>query len=486
MSKLVEASDPVRKRRARVGLIVALVVIVVLGLVAGFAIWHGQTSRAAETRTHQTRTAKIERTSLVAGFVMSGTLAYGAPTTLGGGGGVVTKLPQVGQTVATGQVVMEVEGSPVFLLQGDIPLWRAIGPGSSGVDVAMVRDALIKLGLSAGTAGAQDYDQGLSDGIAQLYANAGYQRVPATADQAKAQEAAQQALSTAKDGLATAQAALDAAKKKQPGRAELLQADTAVNQAQAAYDAVLRGECESMGATQSGCGQVQIVQAKGALDLAIAQRDDLKKPADTTNELLAVTEAQRGVDKAQAEFDTTQGNMVAPQSVLMAPEAQIRIDGVSAKLGVPADGAILTWTRTLLYGKVDLSEAQRRLLASGAAATLKLPDGSELQGKVGEITDSKTDTTTGQVTPASARIDLDDQAGAAAAGLNAVTVTFVQDTAEDTLVVPVTALMALAEGGYCVERPDGTLVGVEVGLVADTRAQISTDELREGDEVIIP
>jgi hypothetical protein len=54
-------------------------------------------------------------------------------------------------------------------------------------------------------------------------------------------------------------------------------------------------------------------------------------------------------------------------------------------------------------------------------------------------------------------------------------------------------LIALAEGGYAVEKvtPDsapgtGTLVPVEVGLVAEAKVQISSPDLREGDQVITP
>jgi hypothetical protein len=55
------------------------------------------------------------------------------------------------------------------------------------------------------------------------------------------------------------------------------------------------------------------------------------------------------------------------------------------------------------------------------------------------------------------------------------------------LVVPVTALLALSEGGYAVELENGTLVGVEIGLIQDTRVQIlpTTGDLSEGDLVVI-
>ena len=60
--------------------------------------------------------------------------------------------------------------------------------------------------------------------------------------------------------------------------------------------------------------------------------------------------------------------------------------------------------------------------------------------------------------------------------------------AEDALSVPVEALLALAEGGYALERPDGSLVGVETGAFADGYVAVTptSGDLAEGDEVVVP
>ncbi|MDR2895055.1 MAG: hypothetical protein LBV30_00145 [Propionibacteriaceae bacterium] len=488
------ASGPLelKRRRRRTGIIVGIVALAIIAGLSAFAIWHGIAGQDDGRSDIKTRTAKVERTSLVAGFKLSGTLGYGDPVTLGGGGGVVTKLPEVGQTIPAGGVVMEVEGAPVFILQAAIPLWRNIGPGTVGVDVAMARDALISLGINAGEAGNQTYDQALSNGIATLYANAGYQSLPLTSEQQQNAKAAQEALTSAQNVLSDAKATLANASKSTATKSQLIQADAAVNEAQSRLNIAKSKVCPSADdpAFDPTCTPdslaADIQAAQDAVNLAVAQRDELKSPPDTSAQQQAVNQAQQGVDQAQAAYDQAVGNTLATQFILVVPEKEIRVDSVTAKLGVAADGPVLAWTRTLLYGKVELTDAQRALLATGTVAELTLSDGSTLEGTVGDITDSKTDPSTGMITPATARIDLADQAAAAAVGVSAVSVTFVQDTAEDTLVVPVTALMALSEGGYCVQRPDGSLVGVEVGLVADTRVQVKSDQLKQGDEVIVP
>ncbi len=63
-------------------------------------------------------------------------------------------------------------------------------------------------------------------------------------------------------------------------------------------------------------------------------------------------------------------------------------------------------------------------------------------------------------------------------------------TSRDTSsILPVTALLALAGGGYAVEVSDGAtshLVGVEPGLYADGYVEVTSDELREGQKVVVP
>ena len=70
-----------------------------------------------------------------------------------------------------------------------------------------------------------------------------------------------------------------------------------------------------------------------------------------------------------------------------------------------------------------------------------------------------------------------------------MTVSVVTSAAPGVTAVPVDALLALAEGGYAVERPvagGGTeLVAVEVGAFADGWVQV-TGDLAEGDDVVVP
>ena len=466
------------RRRVLIGVGSAVLVLV---LVALGAIWAGNRS-SSPTSQASMRTAVVERTSLVSGFVLSGTLGYGDATPLGGGGGIVTKVPEAGQMIAVGGVVMEVEGAPVFLLQGTLPLWRVIGPGISGPDVGMVRVSLAGMGYGSGD--SQIYDQDLSDAIGAMYAAAGYQTVPPSADQQQALSTAQQTLDTAQAALSDAQTSLANAKNRTPSQTELVSAQNGLNDAKRTLNAVMNGQCPDP--THTPCTASEIADAQEAVNLAQAQWNDVNAAPDTTAEQAQVTAAQRQVNDAQAAMDKLGMNTVGPQSVLVVPEAQIRIDNVVASVGLPATGTVLTWTKTTLVGRANLTDAQKSMLTTGTAAIMTLTDGTEVDGTVAQITDSSTDPASGQAIPATVRIDIPDQTAVAQLGPGAVKISFVQDEVEDTLVVPVTSLMALAEGGYCVERPDGTLVPVKLGLIADTRAQVFSDDLHEGDQVVVP
>ncbi|MDR1511875.1 MAG: hypothetical protein LBS56_00105 [Propionibacteriaceae bacterium] len=504
-----KAPSPLRRWRPAIIAAVATVVLVAGGVTA-WTLGHGTDDKATDK---ELRTVAVERGSLAAGFKIPGTLGYGEASDLSSAQeAVVTKLPEAGQMISTGQVIMEIEGSPVFLLQGDLPLWRDIGAGVTGKDVANLRDALAKIGLDAGS--GQAYDAALSQAIAQLYLRAGYAEPVAMAEDKVGQEAAKKALDQAREaladaqlgvteaqqGLTEAQQALTAAKNAKPDEASLLQAQATADSANAVYQAALNGDCTLAGAQV--CTDQVVKAARTQVDIAVAALNQLNQTPDTTMQERAVTSAERAVTtaqkgassaqqavtEAQKAYDGTLENTVGPKNILIVPEPQIRIDEVEASVGAPARGVILTWTKTTLYAQAELTAAQERMLATGMKATIVLKDATEVQGTVAEITEAHTDMTTYQSYPPSLRADVDDQATLAQLGPGAVTISFVSDEADDTLIVPVTALVVPAEGGYCVQVAEGgttRYVRVEIGLIADTRVQILSGDLAEGDLVVV-
>jgi hypothetical protein len=453
----------------------------------GAAVWWGAAhADKKEQRQSEVRTALVERTSLTAGLELRAVLAYGEPQELAGASGMVTKAPEAGSTHTAGSALLEIEGNPVFLLRGDVPLWRDLGVGMSGVDVDTLREGLVELGYAAGAPAATPFDSQLAAAIDALYADAGYAAPSSRPASQETQAETSQELATAQESLAQARQALTAVQQG-PGSKDRTDAANAVAAAERALATAKKCTPSQRSENPEPGGLCDQVAAQEAVNSAKAGQADLLKTPDTTAEQAAVSAAQANLDAAQTKADRARLSGVGPKDVLIIPTEEIRVDQVKAKVGQSAEGAVVTWTDTTISAQADLTDAQQKLLVTGAEVTVTLPDGTVLPGVIGQVSAARQDQETWETIPARARIDIEDQGTLAANGISGVTVALIQDEAEDVLAVPVTALLALSEGGYAVELVDGTLVGVEVGVIQDTRVEIipTTGDLEAGDEVVI-
>ncbi|MDQ1661754.1 MAG: hypothetical protein QOJ68_1734 [Blastococcus sp.] len=99
-----------------------------------------------------TSLSTVTRRSLSTRTQLNGTLGYvGSYTVLGQQAGTVTWLPRPGQVIRQGQVLYRVDGTPVVLLYGSTPAYRALVVGATaadmtGADVAQLNHDLVALG----------------------------------------------------------------------------------------------------------------------------------------------------------------------------------------------------------------------------------------------------------------------------------------------------------------------------------------------------
>lgn len=115
---------------------------------------------------------------------------------------VVTAVPVVAnQEVAPGDIVLEMSGRPVILLQGAVPFYRDLQPGDHGDDVARLQQSLTAIGYDLAPDG--EYGPATAAAVERLYADRGYE-APTVGDPAAVKEASRAVLS--------AQYALDDAK----------------------------------------------------------------------------------------------------------------------------------------------------------------------------------------------------------------------------------------------------------------------------------
>jgi peptidoglycan hydrolase-like protein with peptidoglycan-binding domain len=195
------------------------------------------------------------------------------------------------------------------------------------------------------------------------------------------------------------------------------------------------------------------------------------------------------VKRWQDALGMTQTGVVQPSDAVVQPGA-IRVAEVLGALGAQASGPLLSVTGTERQVSIDLAATRQGLLAAGDAVEVVLPDDTRLEGAVASVGTVVTPGNDQQGTQASVKVLVTLTDPTAAVGLDQapVSVSIVKSQATGVLAVPVEALLALAEGGYAVERVSGAtseLVAVQTGAFADGRVEVIGD-LAEGDEVVVP
>ncbi|OZG64219.1 peptidoglycan-binding protein [Bifidobacterium hapali] len=181
-----------------------------------------------------------------------------------------------------------------------------------------------------------------------------------------------------------------------------------------------------------------------------------------------------------------------PASVAVVPATPIRITTVNAKLG--ASGASpASYTGTALHVAATLTATQAATFKAGDAAQVVLPDNTTIDTTLSAVDQGGQATgKDGQVTSPSARIDFPDQSKVAAFGATSVNLIIPNASAtatSETLIVPVTALVASAGNSYAVDVVRGERlerIAVEIGLVANAQVQLTkADGLNVGDKVVV-
>lgn len=176
--------------------------------------------------------------------------------------------------------------------------------------------------------------------------------------------------------------------------------------------------------------------------------------------------------------------------VVFAP-GPVRLAAHLTDVGGQAGGPALSVTGLERLVDVDLDASRQGIVAVGQAVEVELPDGSVVGATVRSIASSVTpgDPMQGTSATVAVVVVLDDATAAAGLDQAPVDVRVVSVQAEGALAVPIEALLALAEGGYAVERSDGSLVGVELGADADGYVAVTPlggEALEVGDELVVP
>ncbi|MGW8888717.1 peptidoglycan-binding protein [Streptomyces sp. NPDC055749] len=179
-----------RKRPLRTSVItIAVAVAAAAGVAAGTGALGGDSDTSASAApTGPPKTAKVESTSLTRTETVNGSLGYGDATSVqaasgsassagadkeatqgeqsaeSSGSGLVTWLPEGGDTIKRGGTVYRLDDVKVPLLYGSTPLYRTVGSGSEGKDVKLLEENLAALGHTGFTVD-DEYTDGTAEAV---------------------------------------------------------------------------------------------------------------------------------------------------------------------------------------------------------------------------------------------------------------------------------------------------------------------------------
>ena len=335
------------------GIVIAIAVLsAVVGWVASSRI-QSRAEVAARTAAPQPSPILVpaEARALSTDVVTRGKARFGSPqqlsippTALKSQVAIVSELPLLGAEVGEGDVVLIASGRPVFLLAGDHPSFRDLGPGVQGEDVRQLEAALDRMGFAPGAVDGV-YDHDTEAAVAQWYRSEGFDPFEASAEQLAAIRALQgevvgaqidvldadSAIAAAEAELAVArgahESALLASRRGPEGFAAAQAAAAAANRAaaaevatkQAALDTLLAGPAPTpVSAREIATAQAELAAAQANAEVtrisgeqAIAEAQATGTPADVAN---ALALAQAANQAAAAEVAVKQVALSALQS----------------------------------------------------------------------------------------------------------------------------------------------------------------------------
>ena len=501
--------DRKRPGRRRIWWIIAVVVVIAAVVAIIVLSNRGNDGQAAPEALN---TATVELTDLVATETLSGTLGYGSAepltfrssadgivTVIGLASGFVTDIVQEGEIVVSGDVLYDVNTRPVVVLEGDIPAYRAFSNRmSDGPDVEQLERALVDLGYDPGgeISVDEDFTSATADAIELLQGAIG------------AEETGQLALGDVifapTSASFVADVLVDIADQVAPGTPIIATSAPVGGTVTSIADegsVIGRGEVlltidqepvilligdipayRTMTAGVEGDDVAQLEQ--NLADLGFDDVDGFVVDGDYDTATTLAVAAWQAATGASPDGVVNLGDVHVSPTPVRISEALVR-PGDAVGNGTP----ILRSSVSSTFVTVELSTDDQDLVDVGEAVVVVLPDGSREAAVVTDIGSVVLATQQGD-TYFEMTVTLEDPDAAQGLDEAPVDVEVIGDRADDVLVVPVTALVALAEGGYAVEvaQADGStsLVAVDPGLFADGFVEVTSSGLEPGMQVVVP
>lgn len=485
--------------RRRLGVVVSAVVLVGAGgWFAGTQVQSPADAAAAHRAPKAGPvTVAVVRQSLTASVVATGSVEFASPRPLSLAGPVgsgasagtdgegaeqrVTKAPVAGTKIKEGDVLMTVNGRPVFALGGSVPMYRAMGPGSSGDDVTQLQKALKRLGFDPGAISGT-YGQGTATAVADWYKSKGYDaQEPSPSDQQQL-GSLEQAVSAAQETLLTTNSAGDSSDSGSSDSGSTGSDSSGSDSTGSDSSNSPSSSPSPQSSTEQQVHEIQVKSAQKALDLA---------------------------NDALSGFKATYGTKVPAGEVVFLPKLPARLDKVSVKTGDTPSGQIGTVTSSDIVVQAAVPGTDAQLLRHGMTARLTTADGRSATGTVdvvGDHSGSSSATDSSSSAPATTddtssaadstaavqvRITVPEPGPLAGEAEAAVKVTIEVGASDGkVLTVPMAAIHTSSDGRARVQVAHGdtvTDVHVTVGLSAAGIVEVKPAEgtLTAGERVVV-
>ncbi len=335
----------------------------------------------------------VEARTLAANVVFRGTVRFSdtSSITLAASGTttpVVTGgLPEAGTEVAEGALLAEVSGRPVFLLEGRLPAYRSLAPGSEGDDVVQLEEALARLGFNPGPVDGV-YDTATEGAVSAWYAASGYEANEPSEDQAAQLDSARDSVDSAREAVSSAAEALEQAGEPLSA-SERLQLDTAVAQAQRSFESATaertrQDASTAQAVTDATAARDRAQTAATAAATRLTQAEGGVHPdtgvAPTLEELATLRQAKADADTALAaarsavtEATTNRDRTVAEQRNAVTSAYESWVQAAASRDERLEAPDVASQQRALADARENLGDAQADLADLDAELGVSLP-----------------------------------------------------------------------------------------------------------------
>jgi len=479
--------------------------------VTGVWLLSGSDSSTTTDTVAALKFAEVERTTLedvttldgTLGFVAGDPLVYaGSPdgivTITAGAPGTITSLADEGSTVEEGGVLYTKDEQPVIVFYGEIPAYRTLNSRSSdGVDVLQLEEALTRLGYDED----EDFDldgdftYATQEAIKALQEDLGI-------DETGALPAGSYVF--AESPVFVAEALVEIGSPVNSGTPVIATSTVpggTVTSIASEGDILDHGDTLFVVEGDPVTLFVTDVPFYRTLDVG-SEGDDVHVLEEALAEFGFDADGSLAADGVFDEATTDalrawQASIAAPVDgvlnigEIMVTEDPIRIATSHISIGsnVAPGTQIYTPSTSTSVVSVQLPAEDQELIVAGDSVTVVMPNGDDETASVTSIGNiairSQESGTYFEV-----EITLDRQGAATGLDEAPVDVDVIDDRVENVLVVPVTALLALGEGGYAVQIDTGDggtrLIAVDAGMYADGSVEVTSSELEAGMKVVVP